>query len=113
MTTDEVREDRALGISLFVRAQERGREQTIAWMRAEGFYEASAAVAWERSAERYRALFRRSARRDLAIGATALGSAAGASPHRLESCALRFIPPNDPALRAPLNESHQRSSQTA
>ena len=76
MTTKEEREDRATGIGLFVRAQGRAREQAITWMRAEGFDDASAAVAWDRSAERYRALLRRFARRDVTIAACVLGSAA-------------------------------------
>ena len=68
-------EDRAVGTGLFVRAQGRDRDQAIAWMRAAGFDDASAAVAWERSAERYRALFRRLALRDITVTACLVGLA--------------------------------------
>src|SRR6266487_4541933 len=49
------------------------RDQAIAWMRAEGIDERSAAAAWERSADNYQALLRRLARRDLTVAACILG----------------------------------------
>ncbi len=67
MTTGAERLDRAVGIGLFVRAQGRARDDAIAWMRAEGIDEGSAATAWELSAQNYRSLLRRFGRRDLAI----------------------------------------------
>ena|SRR5438093_8021771 len=75
MRTEPERVDRAVGIGLFVRAQGRTRDDAIAWMRAEGIDEASAAGAWERSAQNYHALFRRFARRDLTIAACIVGVA--------------------------------------
>ncbi len=75
MRTDAERMDRAVGIGLFVRAQGRTRDDAIAWMRAEGIGETAATAAWDQSAERYRALFRRFARRDLSIAASIAGLA--------------------------------------
>ena len=69
------RGDRAVGIGLFVRAQGRSRDDAIAWMRAEGIDEGSAAAAWERSAQNYQTLLRRFARRDLTFAACVVGLA--------------------------------------
>jgi hypothetical protein len=41
----------------------------MAWMRTEGIDEGSATAAWERSAQNYRTLLRRFARRDLTLAA--------------------------------------------
>jgi len=75
MRTDAERLDRAVGIGLFVRAQGRSRDDAMAWMRAEGIDEGSATVAWDLSAQKYRALLRRFARRDLTLAACIAGLA--------------------------------------
>ena len=83
MRTDAERLDRAVGIGLFVRAQGRSRDDAMAWMRAEGIDEGSATVAWDLSAQKYRALLRRFARRDLTIAAciVALAVVTGATSY--------------------------------
>ena len=75
MRTDAERVDRAVGIGLFVRAQGRSRDDAMAWMRAEGIDEGSATAAWERSAQNYRSLLHRFARRDLILAACIVGLA--------------------------------------
>ena len=75
MRTDAERDDRAVGIGLFVRAQGRSRDDAMAWMRAEGIDEGSATAAWDLSAQKYRTLLRRFARRDLTLAACIAGLA--------------------------------------
>jgi len=75
MRPDAARIDRAVGIGLFVRAQGRSRDDAMAWMRAEGIDEGSATAAWDLSAQKYRTLLRRFARRDLTLAACIAGVA--------------------------------------